>query len=77
MGAKRSKSYKNTGDSQVDIVNKLELHEDYHEEHNIKITLILIVVTLLLVVTLYELYRRHSRAQTMRVAKSVAALQQV
>ena len=77
MGKSNSKSFKNTGDAQVDIVNKLEVHEDYHVDNSIKINIILIVVILLLIVALYQWYRKHTRAQVMRVAKSVMTLQQV
>ena len=76
MGKSNSKHFKNTGDAQVDVLNKLEIHEDYHSENSIKITVIMIIVVLLLVIVLYELYRKHTRRRSLKVAKSVVALQQ-
>ena len=77
MGKSSSKHYKNTGDAQVDVLNKLEVHEDFHTENNIKVTVIMITVLILLVIVLYQAYRKYTRGQTLRMARSIVALQQV
>ena len=77
MGKSNSKTFKNTGDAQVDVLNKLEVHEEYHQDHDVKILLILVAVYIMLAIMLYQLYKRHASTQTLKIAKSVAALQQV
>ena len=77
MGKSNSKNYKNTGDAQVDVLNKLEVHEEYHQENDTKLTLILIAVCVILALMVYQLYQRHAKKQAMKIARSVASLQQV
>lgn len=77
MGKPNSKQVQNSGDPQVNILNKLDIHDSLHESHEIKLLLILLVVCVQLVITIYQLFKRHSRAQTLKLAKSIANLQTV
>ena len=56
MGKSNSKNYKNTGDAQVDVLNKLEVHEEYHQQNDTKLTLTLIAVCVILALMVYQLY---------------------
>lgn len=70
MGKSNSKTSQNSGDPQVNIQNQLEVHEEYHQVHEMKLTIILCVVVVQLAVTLYKMYKRYSRAQALKIAKS-------
>lgn len=77
MGKTWSKSSQNSGDPQVNIQNSLNVHEEWHEDHDFKLTVILCVVCAQLALALIHLYKQHTRAQAIKVAKSVATLQNV
>lgn len=77
MGKSSSKSVKNTGDPQVVVLNQLEAHAEMHESHEFKLTLILIIVALQMVIQAYILWKKQSRRQAMKAAKSVVELQRV
>lgn len=74
MGKPNSKIAQNTGDPQVNILNHLELHEEFHQAHELKLTIILCVVIIQLVLTMYKMYRKYNRVQTLKIARSVANL---
>lgn len=77
MGKTYSKNTQNSGDPQVNIQNSLNVHSEWHEEHDFKLTVILCAVCAHLALALFVQYKRYSRAQAMKVAKSVANLQNV
>lgn len=77
MGKSNSKTSQNSGDPQVNIQNQLEVHEEYHQVHELKLTIILCVVLIQLVVTLYKMCKRYSRTQALKIAKSVVNLSPV
>lgn len=77
MGKSNSKSVSNTGDPQVVVLNQLEAHAEMHDSHDIKLTIILVIVSVQLVAQAYILWRKHSRRQALRAAKSVLELQKV
>ena len=58
-------------------MNQLEVHEEYHAQHDLKITILLVIVCIQLAITLYQLYKVHAKRQAIKAAKSVANLQQV
>lgn len=72
MGTTESKDTHVTGDPQVQVLNKLEVHENMHIEHDRKITIILVIVTVQLIITVYRLYKEHTRTQAIKAAKSLA-----
>lgn len=72
MGKTYSKSVSNAGDPQVFVENKLNIHEEYHQEHELKLMIILCLVAAQLMITLYQIYKRHSRAQAIKLARSEA-----
>lgn len=77
MGKPYSKTTQNTGDPQVNVQNQLEVHEEYHQVHELKLTIILCLVAIQLAIGLYQIYKRHNRAQTLKLAKSMANIAQV
>lgn len=74
MGNNKSKSPQNSGDPQVQILNQLELHEEYHVQNEIKLNIILALVTVQIVITVYKLYKEHARKQAIKAVKSIADL---
>ena len=61
-----------SGDPQVQILNKLVIHEEIQTQHELKLNIILALVAIQLIITLYRLYKEHSRKQALKAAKSVA-----
>lgn len=77
MGKPNSKTVNLSGDPQVMIMNTLEAHSALHEDHDLKLSIILAAVVTQLLVTAYILWKKHTRRTALKAAKSVAALQQV
>lgn len=75
MGNNKSKTTQNSGDPQVQILNELAIHEEYHADHDFKLNVILALVGLQLAVMFYQLYKIHTKKQAMKAAKSVANIQ--
>lgn len=75
MGKTNSKPVNNSGDPQFLIQNQLETHAEMHESHDLKLTVIMVIVCLQLAITVYVMYKKHSRREALKVAKSVASLQ--
>lgn len=74
MGKTQSKKVQVSGDPQVQILNQLEIHEEIQTQHELKLNIILALVAIHLLITLYKLYKEHSRRQAIKAAKSVADL---
>lgn len=74
MGKTQSKKAQISGDPQVAVLNQLEIHEELHTQHEFKLSLILVLVTIHLLITLFRLYKGHTRKQALKAAKSVADL---
>ena len=77
MGKQNSKPATISGDPQVAIINQLEQHSEAHTDHDVKLTIILALVGLLLVVKVYQCYKKHVARQALIAAKSVAVLNTV
>ena len=77
MGSTKSKSSQVSGDPQVQILNQLELHAESHTDHDLKTTIILAVVVLQLLLAGIKWYKKHTRTQALKAARSVAAIQQI
>ena len=76
MGNEQS-TENNNGDAQINIVNTLNSHSEKHYNHELKLYLILFVVTLQLILTLYKIYKNFYRRQALKAAKTVSALNEV
>lgn len=74
MGKGGSK-IKTTGDSTVEVNNVLEQHQTYHEEHEFKLWLILVLVTVQVVFLVYKQIKKNNKKNAMKAAKSIANLQ--
>lgn len=74
MGKSNWKSAANTGDPQVNVLNQLQVHEEYHADHDLKLRLILIVASIQLLVTFIQLWKKYHQAQTLKIKKSIADL---
>lgn len=74
MGTTKSKITENTGDPQVQVLNQLTIHEELHVQHDIKINIIIIIVSIQLWITLYHVYKEYALKQALKAAKSISAL---
>lgn len=74
MGTEQSKESNNSGDPQVQVLNRLEIHEEQHKQHEFKLTIILVIVSVQLLITVYKLYKEHTRAQALKAAKTISDL---
>lgn len=61
MGKQQSKTTSISGDPQVNIVNQLEDHSILHEEHAIKLWILLALNIIQLSVTAYKWHAKHVR----------------
>lgn len=77
MGKPNSKSASNVGDPQVQILNQLDVHSEKHSEHEKLLIIILVLVGVQLSITLYKIYKEHSRTQALKAANSVAKIQNI
>lgn len=77
MGTTESKETQVTGDPQVQVLNRLEVHEEIHAQHEMKLNIIIIIVAIQLLITVYKAYKEHTRSQALKAAKSVADLTNV
>ena len=75
IGSTKSKSPQLNGDPQVQVLNHLELNAEAHADHEIKMTLTMVVLQLLL--TAIKWYKKNTRTQALKAARSVAAIQQI
>ena len=72
-----SKHNTNTGDAQINVINHLESHAELLETHDIKLWTILVVVIILLILTLKKRYDDHDRKRQLKLAKSIASIQNI
>ena len=77
MGSTKSKSSQVSVDPQVPVLNHLELNAETHADHDIKITIILAVVVLQLLLAGIKWYKKNTRSQALKAARSAAAIQQI
>ena len=77
MGSTKSKSSQVSGDPQVQVLNHLELNAEAHADHEIKMNIILVVVVLQLLLLTIKWYKKSTRSQALKAARSVAAIQQI
>lgn len=73
MGKQQSKSASSTGDSNVNIVNILEHHDMLHEEHAIKLWIILAINLLQLAIKLFKWY--HNKTQQKAFKKGCKSME--
>lgn len=76
MGLNKSK-VQNTGDPQVQILNQLQLHEEYHSDHDMKLNIIIVVVCIQLIITLCRIYNENAKKRALKAAKSIANIANV
>ena len=77
MGKSSSKTLKNSGDAQIEIVNSLEEHTAYATENNVLLWVICVIVVLLLLTELEARYKRSKQKQALQTAKSIVALTEI
>lgn len=74
MGHTESKTADNSGDANVQIVNRLDAHTDAFETHQFILWVILALVALQLTITLYQLYVKREKRNALKAAHTVAQL---
>lgn len=77
MGKTYSRNSENKGDPQVNIINSLEQHTGAHEEHEVKLWLLLTLVTVLLLLTIHREYARRVKKRAIINARSIVRLNEV
>lgn len=72
MGNTKSKTSQNTGDHpQVQILDQLKVHEEYHSLHEMKLNIILVILLIQIVITIVRIFKEQSKKHALRVAKSI------
>lgn len=73
MGNKKSTAAKveTAGDKDVTIIANQELHTIYHDEHEIKLWLILIIVLIQLLLVFYKLLQRRERRRAFKSRRNL------
>ena len=77
MGKTQSKSVKTSGDPQVNVLNALDFHSEWHEGHNYKLDIILAITLTHMLISMWTIYKSHARKQAIKAAKSVAELRTI
>lgn len=79
MGSSDSKenNVKQIGDQQVTVIENQEVHTEYHTQHELKLTIIMVAVLALLALKLIKIGWKFCKRQAFETARSVATLQQV
>lgn len=78
MGNRKSKpSAEVNGDKDVTIINNQEVHSDYHEEHSVKLNIILVIVILQLMFVMYKVWHKRVQRKAFRKAQSIADIDKV
>ena len=72
MGKTYSKNFENKGDLQVSIVNSLESNSSAHEEHELKLWVIIALLVVLLGINLHKLYAQKVKRKALKSAMSIA-----
>lgn len=66
-----------TGDKDLTIINNQEIHSDFHEDHALKLNIILVLVTIQLVFVIYKIWHKRIQKKTILKVKSMADLDKV
>lgn len=74
---KSSPSAEIKGDKDLTIINTQELHSQFHEEHSVKITIILVIVTIQMLLAAYKVWHKRVRRNAIRKVQSVADIEKV
>ena len=77
MGKSYSRNVENEGNPQVSIINALEEHGNYHNEHELKLWAIIVMLGILLGINMHTLYASRRRKQAVRSARSLARVDDV
>ena len=78
MGKSNSKPQADvTGDKDVTIINNQELHSDFHEDHAVKLNLILAIAIVQLIIVLYKMWHRRVERKAIKKVQSIADLTKV
>lgn len=78
MGKSASKpSATVTGDKDLTIINNQEIHSDFHEDHELKLNIIIVLVIIQLVFVVYKIWHKKVQKKTMQKIKSIADLDKV
>lgn len=70
MGTETSKQAEITGDAQVNIINQLQTGAEHHEQHEVKLDIVLGIVVALLMLKLYELYKKNINEKAAKRARA-------
>ena len=74
MGTSQSRSVHNSGDAQVNVINTLEGHTVAHDNHELKLWVILVAVIMQLLFLSYKEHQRAAKKRALKAAISVAKL---
>ena len=78
MGKTSSKSnVVHNADPQIRIEYKQELHSEYHEDHAVKINILLVLVGLNLVIVIYQIWHKRVQRKVAKKVQSIANLDKV
>lgn len=79
MGNKKSTPASEiTGDKNIAIINTQEVHTNYHEDHELKLNIILILVAIQLTIVIYKAWQKRLKTKAYRKARnSIATISQV
>lgn len=79
MGNKKSSpKTEQSGDSDVNIINTQDFHTELHLDHELKLWVIIFLISLQLAVTVYKVIAKRERKKAARMmARSIAHLNEV
>lgn len=78
MGNKKSTpSAEIKGDKDTVIINTQELHSEHHEQHELKLWLILCLVSIQVMYLGYKILQKRIKRKTLKLAKSLNQLDTV
>ena len=77
MGKTQSKAISQSGDPQVTVIQNQEVHTQMHEDHEIKLWIILALLCILVLFKIQSVYKKRERKTAIKAARSVAALSDV
>lgn len=78
MGNRKSlPSAEITGDKDVTIINTQELHSQFHDEHLVKITIILVIVSVQMLMVAYKIWHKRVRRNAIKKVQSIADREEV
>lgn len=71
---KSSPSAKNSGDGDNIIMNTQEIHTEMHDAHELKLWIILCLISLQVFYTAFKVMQKHIKRKTMKMAESTTNL---